>query len=152
MLPSALLNTEINSARIKLRAPGFSRSAIVFVLNVLGVSTTMYLLLRYFIGDQPHGVVPGPGDVHGRPRPGMLYDYFAGREAIDPVRGITNTSSGKMGFAIAQAAAEAGAAVTLVAGPTALPSPANVERVDVVSAADMASAVLERAEIGRAHV
>ena len=41
-------------------------------------------------------------------------------EAIDPVRGITNTSSGKMGFAIAQAAAEAGAAVTLVAGPTAL--------------------------------
>jgi phosphopantothenoylcysteine decarboxylase/phosphopantothenate--cysteine ligase len=66
-------------------------------------------------------------------------------EAIDPVRGITNASSGKMGFAIAQAAAEAGAAVTLVAGPTALSSPANVERVDVVSASDMASAVLERA-------
>ncbi len=66
-------------------------------------------------------------------------------EAIDPVRGITNTSSGKMGFAIAQAAAEAGAAVTLVAGPTALRAPANVERIDVVSAADMASAVMERA-------
>jgi phosphopantothenoylcysteine decarboxylase/phosphopantothenate--cysteine ligase len=65
-------------------------------------------------------------------------------EAIDPVRGITNTSSGKMGFAIAQAAAEAGAAVTMVAGPTALTTPANVERIDVVSAADMASAVLER--------
>ena len=42
--------------------------------------------LRYFIGDQPHSTVPGPGDVHGRPRPGLLYDYFAGREAIDPVR------------------------------------------------------------------
>jgi phosphopantothenoylcysteine decarboxylase/phosphopantothenate--cysteine ligase len=65
-------------------------------------------------------------------------------EAIDPVRGITNTSSGKMGFAIAQAAADAGAAVTLVAGPTTLAAPANVERIDVVSAADMASAVLAR--------
>ncbi len=42
--------------------------------------------LCYFIGDKPHPVVPGPGDVHGRPRPGMLYDYFAGREAIDPAR------------------------------------------------------------------
>jgi len=62
-------------------------------------------------------------------------------EAIDPVRGITNTSSGKMGFALAQAAAEAGAAVTLVAGPTALRTPANVERIDVVSAAEMADAV-----------
>ena len=65
-------------------------------------------------------------------------------EAIDPVRGITNTSSGKMGFAIAQAAADAGAAVTLVAGPTTLPTPANVERVDVVSAEEMATAVLNR--------
>jgi len=65
-------------------------------------------------------------------------------EAIDPVRGITNTSSGKMGFALAQAAAEAGATVTLVAGPTTLPTPANVERIDVQSAADMAKSVLDR--------
>src|SRR5881394_415250 len=56
-------------------------------------------------------------------------------EAIDPVRGITNASSGKMGYALAQAAAEAGAAVTLVSGPTALPTPADVTRVDVQSAA-----------------
>jgi len=62
-------------------------------------------------------------------------------EAIDPVRGITNTSSGKMGFALAQAAAEAGAAVTLVSGPTALPTPPGVTRIDVVSAAQMAAAV-----------
>jgi phosphopantothenoylcysteine decarboxylase/phosphopantothenate--cysteine ligase len=62
-------------------------------------------------------------------------------EAIDPVRGITNKSSGKMGFALAQAAAEAGATVTLVAGPTALPTPAGVTRIDVTSAADMAAAV-----------
>ena len=62
-------------------------------------------------------------------------------EAIDPVRGITNTSSGKMGYALAQAAAEAGASVTLVSGPTSLATPAGVSRVDVVSAAQMADAV-----------
>lgn len=65
-------------------------------------------------------------------------------EAIDPVRGITNTSSGKMGFAIARAAADAGASVTLVAGPTPLATPPGVDRVDVVSAAEMAEAVLAR--------
>ena len=63
-------------------------------------------------------------------------------EAIDPVRGITNHSSGKMGFAIARAAAEAGARVTLVAGPVHLPTPRGVRRIDVVSAQQMADAVL----------
>jgi phosphopantothenoylcysteine decarboxylase/phosphopantothenate--cysteine ligase len=67
-------------------------------------------------------------------------------EAIDPVRGITNTSSGKMGFAVARAAAEAGADVTLVAGPTSLATPSGVDRVDVVSAAEMADAVLARVD------
>jgi phosphopantothenoylcysteine decarboxylase/phosphopantothenate--cysteine ligase len=62
-------------------------------------------------------------------------------EAIDPVRAITNLSSGKMGFAIAQACAEAGAAVTMIAGPTHLATPAGVVREDVTSAADMAIAV-----------
>ncbi len=65
-------------------------------------------------------------------------------EAIDPVRGLTNRSSGKMGFALARACAEAGAEVTLVAGPVSLPSPLSVLRVDVDSALDMRSAVLER--------
>jgi hypothetical protein len=55
-------------------------------------------------------------------------------EAIDPVRGITNLSSGKMGFAIARAAREAGAEVTLVAGPVHLPTPRGVQRIDVKSA------------------
>jgi len=63
-------------------------------------------------------------------------------EAIDPVRGITNLSTGKMGFAIARAAAEAGAAVTLVAGPSSLATPAGVRRIDVESAAQMAAAVM----------
>ncbi len=66
-------------------------------------------------------------------------------EAIDPVRGITNLSSGKMGFAVARAAAEAGAVVTLVAGPVALPTPARVTRIDVTSARQMHDAVLAAA-------
>lgn len=63
-------------------------------------------------------------------------------EAIDPVRGITNLSSGKMGFAVARAAAEAGAEVTLVSGPVALGTPRGVRRIDVASAEQMLAAVL----------
>ena len=63
-------------------------------------------------------------------------------EPIDPVRGITNLSSGKMGFAIARAAAEAGAEVTLIAGPVVLPTPAGVQRIDVQTAVQMHEAVL----------
>lgn len=64
-------------------------------------------------------------------------------EAIDPVRGITNLSSGKTGFALARAARDAGAEVTVVAGPTALPAPRGVRRVDVTSAAEMHRAVFD---------
>src|SRR5688572_15344854 len=71
-------------------------------------------------------------------------------EAIDAVRGITNRSSGKMGYALAQAAVEAGARVTLVSGPTALDPPPQVERVDVMSAEDMLAAVKQR--VGTADV
>src|SRR5579859_3404301 len=67
-------------------------------------------------------------------------------EPIDTVRGITNLSSGKMGYAVAQAAAEAGAAVTLVSGRTALPTPAGVERLDVLTAREMHDAVMARAK------
>ena len=63
-------------------------------------------------------------------------------EPIDPVRGITNLSSGKMGFAIARAAQEAGAAVTLVAGPVHLPTPRGVRRIDVQTALQMHAVVL----------
>ena len=66
-------------------------------------------------------------------------------EAIDPVRGLTNRSSGKMGFALARAAREAGAEVTLVAGPVHLPTPRGVTRIDVQSAQEMLDAVLPRA-------
>ena len=71
-------------------------------------------------------------------------------EAIDPVRGITNLSSGKMGFAIARAARMAGAPVTLIAGPVHLPTPRGVQRVDVRSAQQMLSAVQQH--VAAAHV
>jgi len=67
-------------------------------------------------------------------------------EAIDPVRGITNLSSGKMGFAVARAAQEAGAEVTLVAGPVHLQTPRGVKRIDVRSALEMHGAVLPLAQ------
>lgn len=68
------------------------------------------------------------------------------REALDPVRYISNYSSGKMGFALAQACADAGALTTVIAGPVALATPARVQRQDVVSAQEMFDAVM--AEIG----
>jgi len=65
------------------------------------------------------------------------------QEAIDPVRYLSNRSSGKMGYAIAQAAAEAGAKVILISGPTALAAPPRVERIDVRSAQQMFDAVMQ---------
>lgn len=78
-----------------------------------------------------------------RPLSGQHVLVTAGptHERIDPVRYLANRSSGKQGFAIAAAAADAGARVTLIAGPVALPTPPGVERVDVESAAEMARAV-----------
>lgn len=64
------------------------------------------------------------------------------RERIDPVRFISNRSSGRMGFAVAQAARDAGADVVLISGPVSLPTPAGVRRVDVESAAEMFEAVM----------
>ena len=93
-----------------------------------------------------HGTV----DDHQRLSSGLLQNVdvviTAGptRESIDPVRYISNHSSGKMGYALAEAALDAGARVTLVSGPVNLDTPAGVERVDVVSAEDMQTEVLSR--------
>lgn len=73
-------------------------------------------------------------------------------EALDPIRGITNHSSGKMGFAIARAAREAGAEVTLVAGPVHLPTPRGVRRIDVVSARQMLDATLAQSNAATVFV
>jgi len=104
-------------------------------------------------GDTGPGRMLEPGELvealSGTFQPGLLENsrviVTAGPtwEALDPVRGLTNHSSGKMGYAVAEAAAEQGAHVTLVTGPTALPPPANVETVPVVSAQDMYDAVME---------
>ena len=67
------------------------------------------------------------------------------REALDPVRFISNRSTGRMGFAVAEAAAAAGARVVLISGPVTLKTPAGVERIDVESAVEMREAVMERA-------
>jgi phosphopantothenoylcysteine decarboxylase/phosphopantothenate--cysteine ligase len=67
-------------------------------------------------------------------------------EPIDTVRGITNQSSGKMGYAVAQAAVEAGAEVTLVSGATSLEAPSGVKRIDVITASEMHEAVMARAK------
>ncbi|MBE0645369.1 MAG: bifunctional phosphopantothenoylcysteine decarboxylase/phosphopantothenate--cysteine ligase CoaBC [Bacteroidetes bacterium] len=83
------------------------------------------------------------GDLAGVP---VLVTAGPTHEAIDPVRYIGNHSSGKMGFAIAEAAARRGAAVTLVSGPVALATPPGVDRIDVGSAEQMHAAVMQRFE------
>lgn len=94
---------------------------------------------------EPHDIMAAlPGLLGGEPLAGKRVLVTAGPtfEPIDPVRGLTNLSSGKMGYAVAQAAAEAGAEVCLVSGPTCLAAPSGVRRVDVQSASDMRAAVL----------
>jgi phosphopantothenoylcysteine decarboxylase/phosphopantothenate--cysteine ligase len=66
-------------------------------------------------------------------------------EPVDPVRVLTNASSGKMGYAVARAAREAGAEVTLISGPVSLPTPAGVARIDVRTAQEMFEAVKQAA-------
>ncbi|PIP38764.1 MAG: bifunctional phosphopantothenoylcysteine decarboxylase/phosphopantothenate--cysteine ligase CoaBC [Desulfobacterales bacterium CG23_combo_of_CG06-09_8_20_14_all_51_8] len=93
-----------------------------------------------YIFDRVAGVF-SPKDFKGKR---VLVTAGPTREFIDPVRFVSNPSSGKMGYAVAKAAADRGADVTLVSGPTGLETPFGVRRVDVVSAAEMAEAVLAR--------
>lgn len=105
-------------------------------------------------GWEGKGKLPNPAVIVEESRRLLAPQDFAGesllvtagptREELDPVRFLSNHSSGKMGYAIARAARLRGAQVVLVSGPTALPVPCGVERVDVVSARDMETAVLGR--------
>ena len=125
--------------------------------NVAQVLADGATLLGPGSGDQACGEVGGGRMLEAAQLCDALVAFFqpkllAGRsllvtagptfEAIDPVRGISNHSSGKMGFAIARAASEAGARVTLVAGPVHLATPVGVQRIDVVSAQQMLDAVM----------
>ena len=97
---------------------------------------------------EPEELLPAIRQILAPPRlQGRKVLVTAGptEEALDPVRYLSNRSSGKQGYAIAQAAADAGAQTTLVSGPCNLPAPANVERMEVVSAQDMHDAVMARA-------
>lgn len=87
-------------------------------------------------------------EAHSRQLAGVKLLITAGatREAIDPVRYLTNRSSGKMGYAIAQAAQQMGAEVTLISGIGCLPKPSGLTRISVESANDMYQAVLKQAE------
>ena len=91
------------------------------------------------IVDSLYGIMGRNGDLAGKH---IVVSAGGTQEPIDPVRVITNHSSGKMGYALAQAARDRGAKVTLVTAPTALPSPAGVEMRRVVTVADMREAVL----------
>jgi phosphopantothenoylcysteine decarboxylase/phosphopantothenate--cysteine ligase len=93
-----------------------------------------------------HALVSGDGPEAGLAGVGVLITAGPTREAIDPVRYISNHSSGKMGYAVASAARSAGASVILVSGPCDLSAPPGVERVQVESAAEMREAVLSRVE------
>jgi phosphopantothenoylcysteine decarboxylase/phosphopantothenate--cysteine ligase len=84
-----------------------------------------------------------PGILHGRR---VLITAGPTREAIDPVRYITNRSSGKMGYALATAAAESGAEVTLISGPVSIQVPPGINIVKVESALDMYDAVMQRVD------
>ncbi len=107
-------------------------------------------------GEEGSGRMIAPGDIvaelrlaaGSHPWQGWEVLVTAGPtwEAWDPVRGISNRASGRQGYALAQSAAELGANVTLVSGPTCLPAPAGVVRVDTVSARDMLEACIGRLE------
>ncbi|HVP32530.1 MAG TPA: bifunctional phosphopantothenoylcysteine decarboxylase/phosphopantothenate--cysteine ligase CoaBC [Steroidobacteraceae bacterium] len=91
------------------------------------------------LAEQLAALLAAGGELAGRR---VLITAGPTRERLDPVRFVSNRSSGKMGFAVAQAARAAGAEVILVSGPVSLPTPPGVTRIDVESAADMLAAVL----------
>jgi phosphopantothenoylcysteine decarboxylase / phosphopantothenate---cysteine ligase len=98
----------------------------------------IYQRIKPMLGRSPSVEATDPGPLAGRH---VLVTAGPTHEPIDPVRVIANRSSGKQGFAIAAAAAQAGARVTLVAGPVSQPTPAGVARIDVETAQQMADAV-----------
>ena len=112
---------------------------------------------RLACGDVGRGKMPEPDDIfeviehfacdtHDMEGERVIVTAGPTREALDPVRFLTNHSSGRMGYAIARAAADRGAQVTLVSGPVSLKRPRFVETVDITSAADMFEAVTSRFE------
>ena len=164
-----LLTTLCLAARCRITlAPAMNQAMWASAANQANISTLQQRGIPLFgpaQGEQACGDV-GPGRmleptelaalcVQQFPRQtltGQRITITAGptREAIDPVRYISNHSSGKMGFALAEAARDAGAQVTLISGPVNLASPDRVKRIDVVSAQDMYEASL--AQMGNTDI
>ena len=161
-----MLSTVVLAAKCKkLAAPSMNTAMLENPITQDNIS----LLRKYgfTIIDSASGYLACGDTGKGRmPEPSVIQDaieaiaskdrYLTGKkvlvtagptqEALDPVRYITNHSSGKMGYELARAARNAGAEVTLVAGKTALADPVGIEVVPIVSAADLAEAVLSRSE------
>ncbi len=110
------------------------------VVELLGIRETAETQAN-FPAVNPTTAPLAPHDLQGLT---VLITAGPTREALDPVRFISNRSTGKMGFAVAEAAAAAGARVTLVSGPVTLKTPVGVERIDVDSAVEMHEAVMRR--------
>ena len=140
--------------------------ANLHLLESRGVRFVLPVEGRLACGDVGAGKLAGVEDIVAAALDGLSEDALeqdlictrllvtAGptHEAIDPVRFIANASTGKMGYAIAAAAAKRGAEVTLVSGPTSLPCPEGVRRIDVVSAAQMRDAAVSAFENADAAV
>lgn len=137
------INHEVN-ARQAAPQPFEGEEAAAPVAPLAPVPALAPAMAKAVVADpldgQPEFAATEHRPLHGRH---LLITAGPTHEAIDPVRYLANRSSGKQGFAIAAAAAAAGARVTLVSGPVHLPTPSGVDRVDVESAEEMAKAVKE---------
>ena len=122
--------------------PGGSLMLIPMACSLLGIdgqTSAQVIAIGVLIG-----VIQDSAETALNSSSDVIFTAAAGptREAIDPVRYLSNHSSGKMGYALAAAAARRGAAVTLISGPTALPTPAGVTRIGITSAEEMLAAAL----------
>ena len=141
-LPGAPAAMPMLSGGLVLARKGAARSAPPTDPDAINHTVSSSALPPEMLGEpdvyasEPWPTTPGP--LTGRH---VLVTAGPTHEAIDPVRYLANRSSGKQGYAIAAAAARAGAKVTLVSGPVALPTPRGVDRIDTESARDMAAAV-----------
>ena len=143
-LPGAPAAMPMLSGGLVLARKGAARSAPPTDPDAINHTVSSSALPPEMLGEtanDPYASEPWPttpGPLTGRH---VLVTAGPTHEAIDPVRYLANRSSGKQGYAIAAAAARAGAKVTLVSGPVALPTPRGVDRIDTESARDMAAAV-----------
>lgn len=137
----------LNDRQVKIWGPGKGAQACgdVGLGRMLEPMELVALIEQHFTGIHVPAQIKAQAQPSALPLAGLKLMLTAGptREALDPVRFLSNHSSGKMGFALAEAAVALGAAVTLVTGPVALSTPEGVQRIDVESAKQMQAAVMQ---------